>query len=106
MGYDSGVEIRKTDEYDSWFVRLRDRRAKAMINARLRKIEFSGELAGDFKVFGRLVELRFHFGPGYRVYATKKGNTLLLLLIGGDKSTQETDIARAQQMAEDWRSEQ
>jgi putative addiction module killer protein len=53
-----------------------------------------------------VIELRFHFGPGYRVYATKRGDTLLLLLVGGDKSTQEVDIVKARQMAEEWRSEQ
>ena len=99
------VEIRKTDEYDSWFTRLRDRQAKAGINVRLRRIELSGHIVGDFKVFGHVIELRFHFGPGYRIYATKKGDTLMLLLVGGDKSTQEADIAKAQRMAEEWRSE-
>jgi len=100
-----GVEIRKTDDYDTWFVRLRDRQAKARINVRLRKIELTGEIVGDFKVFGHVIELRFHFGPGYRVYATKKGDMLMLLLVGGDKSTQDADIAKAQLMAEEWRNE-
>jgi len=48
-------------------------------------------------------EMRFHFGPGYRIYATKKGATLMLLLVGGDKSTQEADIKKAQEMAREWR---
>ena len=101
-----GVEIKKTDEYDAWFIHLRDRQAKARINVQLRKIELSGRLVGDFKVFGHLIELRFHFGPVYRVYATKKGDTLMLLLVGGDKSTQDADIAKAQRMAEEWRNEE
>jgi len=98
------AEIRKTDEYHSWFIHLRDRQAKARINVRLCRIELSGQLVGDFKVFGHVIELKFHFGPGYRIYATKDGDTLLLLLTGGDKSTQDADIAQAQQMASEWRS--
>jgi putative addiction module killer protein len=49
--------------------------------------------------------MRFHFGPGYRVYVTQNGNELLLLLAGGDKSSQQRDIRRAQQLADEWRNE-
>jgi putative addiction module killer protein len=99
------MEIAKTEDYHSWFIRLRDRQAKARINARLRRIELSGQILGDFKVFGQVIELRFHFGPGYRLYATAEGNTFLLLLVGGDKSSQEADITKAQRMAEEWRKQ-
>jgi putative addiction module killer protein len=104
--YSGHLEIRQTDEYRSWFVQLRDHQARARINVRLRKIGLSGRLTGDFKVFDRLIELRFDFGPGYRIYATRRGDTLMLLLVGGDKSTQSADIARARRMAQEWRNQQ
>jgi putative addiction module killer protein len=55
---------------------------------------------------GSVIELRFHFGPGYRIYATKNGDVFLLLLIGGDKSTQTNDIVKARRLAEEWRKGQ
>lgn len=82
------MEIRKTDEYDAWFRNLRDRQAKARINARIRLCQTAGRPVGDINTIGDGVsELRFHFGPGYRVYFAQKGDVVMLLLAGGDKRT-------------------
>lgn len=94
------MRIRKTDEYEKWFRRLRDSKAKARINARLRRIGLEGRLIGDCKSVGeKVVELRFNVGPGYRVYVTERNGELLILLLGGDKSTQQSDIRKAQLIA-------
>lgn len=70
---------------------------------RIRRIERASELVGDCKpVGGQVTELRFAFGPGYRVYVSRQGNELLLLLAGGDKSSQERDIRQAQELARQW----
>lgn len=93
------TEIRKTDEYDAWFRNLRDRQAKARINARIRLCQTAGRPVGDINTIGDGVsELRFHFGPGYRVYFAQKGDVVMLLLADGDKRTQPKDIDRARRM--------
>lgn len=102
----SGVQILKTDEYDAWFRRLRDPNAKARINARLKLCETAGRPTGDLHPVGDGVsELRFHFGSGYRVYFAQKGDTLMLLLAGGDKNGQSRDIKRAQRMLDQLRKD-
>ena len=94
-----GVQILKTDEYDAWFRQIRDTAAKARINARLQLCATAGKPTGDLHPVGNGVsELRFHFGPGYRVYFAQKGDTLMLLLAGGNKNGQNRDIKRAQQL--------
>lgn len=101
------MRIRKTDAYEKWFRRLRDPRARARINARLRRIGLEGRLVGDCKPVGdKVVELRFDIGPGYRVYVTERNGELVILLLGGDKSTQRADIRKARLIArelEEWR---
>lgn len=93
------MEIRKTDEYDAWFRDLRDRQAKARINARILLWQTAGRPVGDINTVGDGVsELRFRFGPGYRVYFAQKGDVVMLLLAGGDKRTQSKDIDRARHM--------
>jgi putative addiction module killer protein len=88
-------EIQTTLVFDQWFNRLRDAQGKLRITARLRRIEQTGNL-GEFKSLGRgLSEIRFDFGPGYRIYFVMRGQTLLVLLGGGDKSTQSKDIEQA-----------
>lgn len=95
------IEIEQTESFDEWFERLRDKRAKARIDARFKVIAETGHF-GDFRSVGSSVfELRFHFGPGYRVYYTMRGETLVLLLAGGDKSSQDRDIRQAIQLAEE-----
>ncbi|MDZ4178012.1 MAG: type II toxin-antitoxin system RelE/ParE family toxin [Coriobacteriia bacterium] len=92
------IEIRQTAEYESWFEKLRDLQAKARILARIRRLSL-GNL-GDIKPVGEGVsELRITYGPGYRVYVKKQGDVLVILLVGGDKSSQKRDIERAKELA-------
>ena len=91
-------EIIETENYSEWFGGLRDDRAQNRIALRLRRISL-GNL-GDFKHVGDGVnELRIDYGPGYRVYFIRQGAKLIMLLAGGDKSTQDRDIARARALA-------
>jgi putative addiction module killer protein len=92
-------EIRRTAEFAAWLDRLKDPRARVRVLSRLDRVA-EGNL-GDHKSVGQAVsELRINYGPGYRVYYTKKGRTIVVLLIGGDKSNQEKDIKRAIQLAQ------
>ena len=92
------VEIRRTDAYDRWFRRLRDRNAREVINVRIRRLR-EGR-AGDARSVGEGVsELRVHYGPGYRIYFTRRGRRLIILLAGGDKDSQERDIRTARSLA-------
>ncbi|MFN6496128.1 MAG: type II toxin-antitoxin system RelE/ParE family toxin [Nostoc sp. DedQUE01] len=89
--------------FDEWLDSLRDRRAKAKIRTRLDRVE-DGNL-GDCKSVGEGVcELRIDYGPGYRIYFGQEGITIIILLCGGDKSTQEQDIVKAQEYWKDYRS--
>lgn len=90
------MEIRQTDRFSEWLRKLRDRTAKARINVALRRCELSGQMVGDIKPVGdEVFEMRFHFGPGYRVYFWQDGPTVVLLLMGGDKSSQQRDIDKS-----------
>lgn len=92
------IEIRQTDEYARWFAALRDRQARARIDARIRRLSLGNP--GDVKPVGEGVsELRIDYGPGYRVYFAQRGRTLVVLLAGGDKRTQSRDIRLAQTLA-------
>jgi len=95
LGYNiSIIEVRQTDKYSEWFADLRDRRARARINARIRRLSLGNP--GDVKPVGEGVsELRIDYGPGYRVYFTQRGRKVVILLAGGDKRTQERDIQTA-----------
>lgn len=97
------LEIFTSDVYEQWFRKLKDRQARARINARIRRIEESGAL-GDVKpVRDGVAELRIDYGPGYRIYFMQRGSVLLVLLAGGDKSTQDADIRMAIRIAREWR---
>lgn len=88
------LEVIQSATYERWFDGLRDRQARARIDARIRRISL-GNL-GDAKLLrGGVSELRIDYGPGYRVYFTRRGSLVILLLCGGDKRTQDADIARA-----------
>lgn len=94
------LEIRQTELFATWLRSLRDKQAQKRIAQRLVRIEAG--LFGDAKsVGGGVSELRIDYGPGYRVYFTRRGNTVVILICGGDKSSQSRDIARAQQMVEE-----
>lgn len=92
--------IQQTDTFTNWFTALRDARAKARIIMRLDRARV-GNL-GDVKSIGnRVFEMRVDVGPGYRLYYTHRDKTILLLLCGGDKSTQSRDIKRATVLAQE-----
>lgn len=91
-------EIRKTETYALWLDELRDIRARARIQVRVERLAAGN--AGDAKSVGEGVsELRIDYGPGYRVYFKKRGRNVVILLAGGDKSTQSTDIKTALRLA-------
>lgn len=93
------MEIRQTTTYEKWFEALKDRNARMRINIRIRRLA-SGN-PGDVKPVGNgISEIRINYGPGYRVYLIQKGNRLIILLCGGDKSTQSRDIKKAQELTE------
>ena len=92
------IEVRQTAVFRAWLDGLRDRKARARILARIRRL--SAGNPGDVKPVGSGVsELRIDYGPGYRVYFVRRGDMLIILLCGGDKSTQDHDIERAKAIA-------
>ena len=92
------IEIRQTEAYADWFASLRDRRAKVRIDIRIRRLSLGNP--GDARPVGEGVsELRIDYGPGYRVYFVKRGQSLVILLAGGDKRTQARDIKKALELA-------
>jgi putative addiction module killer protein len=94
------VEVRQTDVFRRWFAALRDREARARVAARIRRLSLGNP--GDVKPVGHGVsELRIDYGPGYRIYYTQLGDTVVILLCGGDKRTQNRDIDRAIEMAQE-----
>ena len=94
-------ELRQTETFRKWRLGLRDVRARTLIASRLDRLAFGH--AGDAQPVGEGVsELRIHCGPGYRIYFTARDKTVIILLCGGDKSTQEKDIKAAKRLAQDW----
>jgi putative addiction module killer protein len=92
------LDIRRTAPFDKWLKGLADKRGKALIADRIERLA-QGHI-GDSKAVGDgVTELRVHFGPGYRVYITQRGATLIVLLCGGEKRSQVRDIKRARLMA-------
>lgn len=90
----------RSDEFDTWLAALKDNIGRARIALRIRSAEHGN--FGDCEPVGDGVsEMRIHFGPGYRVYFTRRGEVLYLLLLGGNKSSQKRDIKRAIDMARD-----
>ncbi|MCJ2017888.1 type II toxin-antitoxin system RelE/ParE family toxin [Methylobacterium sp. E-065] len=87
--------IRQTEVYAAWFAGLRDERARARIDTRIRRVSLGN--FGDVRAVGQGVsELRIDYGPGYRIYFAQRGSAIVLLLCGGDKRTQDRDIREAQ----------
>ena len=92
------MEIRRTDEFDKWLKKLRDDQARFRILVRITRLSFGNP--GDVKPVGDGVsEMRIPCGPGYRLYYTQCGDQIIVLLIGGDKSSQDRDIAKAKELA-------
>jgi putative addiction module killer protein len=97
------IDILETKIYSAWFVRLRDERARARINTRIYRLSLGN--AGDVKPVGSgISEMRIDYGPGYRIYFARRGQKLVILLCGGDKSSQASDIASAKALAADMES--
>jgi putative addiction module killer protein len=95
-------EIIQSDEFKTWHGSLRDPMARARITSRLRLAE-QGNL-GDWKFLRDGVsEMRIDVGPGYRLYFTRRGNTVIVLLCGGDKRKQDADIGRAVELGNNWK---
>jgi putative addiction module killer protein len=94
------IEVRQTDAFAAWMRALTDARAAKRIAQRLARVQAG--LLGDTKSVGDGVdELRVDHGPGYRIYFVRRGNTMVILLCGGNKSSQSRDIAKAKQMAKE-----
>ena len=91
-------EVRQSQTYAEWFNGLRDRTAKTRIDIRIRRLSLGNP--GDVKPVGEGVsELRVDYGPGYRIYFMQKADVLIVLLAGGDKSSQDRDIRNAKNLA-------
>lgn len=93
------IEVRETEVFSKWFRSLKDRSSQLRIQKRIDRLAYG--LFGDAKFFDGIGELRIDFGPGYRVYFVKRGNTVVILLSGGDKSTQKKDIMQAIELAKE-----
>jgi putative addiction module killer protein len=94
------IEIRQTARYRRWFAALRDRHARARINVRIRRLQ-EGNPGQHRQLADGVLELKFDYGPGYRLYCVQRGGELIVLLVGGDKSSQSEDIHLAQSMAKE-----
>lgn len=94
-------EVRKSETFDNWLSELRDGAARVRILARIDRLAHGNP--GDSESVGRgISEMRIHCGPGYRVYFQQRGPLFVLLLAGGDKSTQQQDIETAKTIAAQW----
>lgn len=95
------IELKQTETFRKWRIRLKDGRARALIASRLDRLAFGH--GGDVEPVGQGVsELRIHYGPGYRIYFQRRGNSIIVLLCGGNKSTQAKDIKAAKRLADQW----
>lgn len=95
------VELVTSATFERWLRKLKDRQAVARVLARIDRLVAGNP--GDVKpVGGGISEMRIRYGPGYRIYFLQEGDRLILLLAGGDKSTQSADIATAQWVASNW----
>lgn len=92
------VEVRKTEIFTNWLDGLKDRRARARIQARIDRVEM-GNFGDVAPVGGGISELRIFYGPGYRVYFVQRGEVVVILLSGGNKASQKSDIVKAKKIA-------
>ena len=94
------MDVRYSDRFRRWLSGLKDIRAAARIQIRIDRIERG--LLGDVKRFSGIGEIRIDYGPGYRLYFVERGDTVVVLLCGGDKSSQQRDIRIALEMAKEF----
>lgn len=95
------VEIKQTETFRKWRTGVKDERARVLIASRLDRLAYG--LAGDVQAVGQgISELRIHYGPGYRIYFQQSAGAIIVLLCGGDKSTQARDIKTAKRIANAW----
>lgn len=96
------VDVLKSATFDHWLASLRDRQARAKVLARILRLSLGNP--GDVKSVGEgVLEMRIDHGPGYRVYFVQHGPVVVVLLCGGDKSTQDRDITQAKALAAQWK---
>ena len=97
-------EVKEHDLFSKWLLKLKDIRGKVAIIRRVKRLRVGN--FGDHKSVGdKVSELRLTTGPGYRVYYTQQGDEIIILLIGGDKSTQSKDIEKAKEIAKEYHNE-
>ena len=97
-------EVKSTPLFSKWLSKLKDMKGRMAVARRIERMEHGN--FGDVKSVGREIsELRITTGPGYRVYFTKEEEQIIILLVGGDKSTQSKDIKKAQELLEEYRNE-
>ena len=94
-------KVHETQQFRKWIKGLRDSRARIRIAMRLERLE-QGKL-GDHKSLGDISELRIDYGPGYRVYFMQDGKEIIILLVGGEKGSQDKDIVKARELARSYR---
>jgi putative addiction module killer protein len=95
------LELKETELFRKWRTKLKDERARALIASRLDRLAYGH--AGDTAPVGEgISELRIHHGPGYRIYFQRRGNIVVILLCGGNKSTQARDIKTARRLVDEW----
>lgn len=92
------MELQRTDQFAAWMDALKDVAGRARILARIGRLA-NGNPGDHRNLSGGIAELRVDVGPGYRVYYTQRGNRLIILLVGGDKGSQQQDIERAKELA-------
>ncbi|MBP8168640.1 MAG: type II toxin-antitoxin system RelE/ParE family toxin [Azonexus sp.] len=97
------IEIIQSNTFARWLGKLKDRAAVMRINARLRRLTETGNFGDAKPVREGVSEMRIDYGPGYRLYFIQTGPVLVVLLAGGDKSTQDADIKRAIDIAKEWK---
>ena len=91
------IVIKRTKVYNRWFNKLKDFRTRSKINSRIYQIK-NGNFGDCKSVSDGIFEMRIHYGPGYRIYYTRKDDEVIILLVGGDKSTQQKDIEKAKEL--------
>lgn len=97
------IEVIQSETFARWLGKLKDRAAVMRINARIRRLTETGNFGDAKPVREGVSEMRIDHGPGYRLYFIQSGPVLVVLLAGGDKSTQDADIRRAIEIAKEWK---